>query len=70
MDTIQVAILERSECRPNLCPSPIWIPEAKAAGRRLIGDEYPCAHRDFPVQWRCITPYAQDQDWVFPSFKM
>ncbi len=24
----------------------------------------------FLRQWRCITPYAQDEDWVFPSFKM
>jgi len=24
----------------------------------------------FLHQWRCITPYAQDEDWVFPSFKM
>jgi integrase len=24
----------------------------------------------FLRQWRCITPYAQDRDWVFPSFKM
>jgi len=24
----------------------------------------------FLRQWRSITPYAQDEDWVFPSFKM
>ncbi len=24
----------------------------------------------FLRQWRCVTPYAQDDDWVFPSFKM
>ena len=24
----------------------------------------------FLRQWRCITPYAQDEDWVFPSFKI
>jgi integrase len=24
----------------------------------------------FLRQWRCITPYAQDTDWVFASFKM
>ena len=24
----------------------------------------------FLHQWRCITPYAEDEDWVFPSFKM
>jgi len=24
----------------------------------------------FLRQWRCMTPYAQDEDWVFPSFKM
>jgi integrase len=24
----------------------------------------------FLRQWRSITPYAQDEDWIFPSFKM
>jgi integrase len=24
----------------------------------------------FLRQWRCVTPYAQDEDWIFPSFKM
>jgi integrase len=24
----------------------------------------------FLRQWRCIAPYAQDEDWIFPSFKM
>ena len=32
MDTIQVARLERSECRPNCCPSAISTPALRAAG--------------------------------------
>jgi integrase len=24
----------------------------------------------FPHQWRRMTPYGRDEDWVFPSYKM